>query len=89
MKTLFVTSTCDYCGKTLVALGIGKRLQADGFKVGYMKSLGRYTTRVDDTVIDSDAALMREVLKLDDPLELISPAIMTQDIIVQAYDGED
>ena len=89
MKTLFVTSTCDYCGKTLVALGIGRRLQADGFKVGYMKSLGRYPTRVDDTVIDSDADLMREVLKLDDPLELISPAIMTQDIIARAYAGED
>ena len=89
MKTIFITSTCDYCGKTLVALGLGKRLQADGFKVGYMKSLGRYPTRVNDTVIDSDAALMCEVLELDDPLESISPAIMTQDVIARAYDGED
>ena len=89
MKTLFITSTCDYCGKTLVALGIGRRLQTDGFRVGYMKSLGRYPTRVNDTVIDSDAALMQGVLGLDDPLEFISPAIMTQDIIARAYDGED
>ena len=89
MKTVFITSTHDYCGKTLVALGLGKRFQADGLKVGYMKSLGRYPVRVNNTVIDSDAALMREVLELDDPLELISPAIMTQDIIAQAYDGAD
>ena len=89
MKTLFITSACDYCGKTLVALGLGKRLQADGFRVGYMKSLGRYPTTVNDTVIDSDAALMCEVLGLDDPLEFISPAIMTQDIIARAYNGEE
>jgi BioD-like phosphotransacetylase family protein len=89
MKTLFITSTCDYCGKTLVALGLGKRLQADGFKVGYIKSLGRYPTRMNDTVIDSDAALMYEVLGLADPLEFVSPAIMTQDIIARAYDGEN
>ena len=89
MKTIFVTSTCDYCGKTLVALGMGKRLQADGFKVGYMKFLGRYPTMVDNILVDSDAVLMREVLELDDPMEFISPAIMTQDIIARAYDGEN
>lgn len=89
MKTIFVTSVCDYCGKTLVALGMGKKLQADGFKVGYIKSLGRYPTTVKGTVIDSDAALMYEVLNLSDSLELVSPAIVTQDIIAQAYSGED
>lgn len=88
MKTLFITSTCDYCGKTMVALGLGKRLQADGYKVGYMKSLGRYPTSVDGKVIDSDAALMYEILELDDPMEYVSPAIMTQDVIAQAYNGE-
>ena len=88
MKTLFITSTSDYCGKTMVALGLGKRLQADGLKVGYMKSLGRYPVLVDGNPVDSDATLMYEVLKLDDPMEFVSPAIMTQDIIAQAYSGE-
>lgn len=89
MKTLFITSVCDYCGKTLVALGLGKKLQAEGFKVGYMKSLGRYATTVNEKLIDSDAALMCDVFQLNDPLEYISPAIMTQDNLAQAYDGVD
>jgi len=89
MKTLFITSTCDYCGKTLVALGLSKRLQADGFRVGYMKSLGRFPTTINGVVVDSDAAFMYEILGLDDPLEFVSPAIMTQDVIAQAYNGED
>lgn len=89
MKTLFITSTSDYSGKTLLALGLGKKLQADGFKVGYIKPFGRYPTTVNDTVIDSDAALMHEVLELGDPLELISPVVVTQDLIAQVYDGEE
>jgi len=89
MKTLLIASISDYSGKTLVALGLGKRLQADGFKVGYMKPLGKYPTTVNDTVVDSDAAFIHEVLGLDDPLEYVSPVIMTQDIINRAYSGED
>ncbi len=88
MKTLLVASIYDYSGKTLVALGVGKRLQADGFKLGYMKALGSYPVMINDKPVDSDAAFMCEVFGLDDPPELISPVIMTQDIIVQAYKGE-
>jgi len=89
MKTLFITSTCDYCGKTLVALGLGKRLQTDGFKVGYIKSLGRHPSTFNGKTVDSDAALLYEVLGLKDPLEFVSPVIMTQDVIAQAYAGEE
>ncbi len=89
VKTLLITSIYDYSGKTMVALGVAKRLQADGFKVGYMKALGRYPTTLNDTVVDSDAAFMYEVLELDDPLEFISPVIITQDIMARAYGGED
>jgi len=89
MKTLFITSTSDYCGKTLVALGLGKRFQADGFKVGYMKALGVYPSTMNGVVVDSDAALVYDVLELHDSPEFISPIIMTQDLIVLAYSGED
>ena len=89
MKTLFITSTREYCGKTLVALGLGKKLQADGFKVGYMKTLGMFPTTMDGMVIDSDASVVYEVLGLKDAPELMSPVIMTQDMIVQAYGGDD
>lgn len=89
MKALFVTSTCDYCGKTLMAIGLGKRLQADGFKVGYMKALGIYPTTINGVVIDSDASLVLDVLGLKDPPEFISPVVMTQDMIALAYSGQD
>ena len=39
MKSLYVTSTNQYSGKTAVCLALGKRFQADGYKVGYLKPL--------------------------------------------------
>lgn len=89
MKTLVIASIYDYSGKTMIALGIGKRLQADGFKVTYMKPLGKYPVTVNGTVVDSDAAFMYDVLGLDDPLEFVSPVIMTKELIAHAYRGED
>lgn len=89
MKTLFITSTCNYCGKTLLALGIGKKLQSDGFKLGYMKTLGKFPTTMNGIIMDSDASVVCDVLGLKDSPENISPVIMTQDMIVQAYNGDD
>jgi len=89
MKTLFITSTCEYCGKTLTALGIGKKLQADGFKVGFMKMLGKFPTTMGGEIIDSDATIACDVLGLNDSAEDMSPVIVTQDMIAQAYEGDD
>ena len=54
-----------------------------------MKPLGSHPVKIDDKTIDSDAALICDVLGLDDPMELVSPIIITQDLIAQAYAGED
>jgi len=88
MKTLLIASIYDYSGKTLVALGVGKRLQADGFKISYMKSLGKYPVMVNGIEVDNDVAFMYDILGLDDPPELLSPVMMTQSIITRAYRGE-
>lgn len=89
MRTLFITSTTEYSGKTLMVLGLGKRLQADGYKIGYMKVLGKNPTTVSGVVVDSDASVVRDVLSLNDPPKLTCPVLITQDMIAKAYEGED
>ena len=54
-----------------------------------MKPLGKYPVTIDGKVVDSDAGFMYEVLELKDPLELVSPVMMTQEMIAHAYRGED
>jgi len=89
MKTLIIASIYDHSGKTMMALGVGKRLQMDGFKIGYMKPMGNYPSTMGNTVVDSDAAFVCDVLELDDPPRFVSPIIVTQDIITRAYRGEE
>ena len=39
MKALYVTSLHAFSGKTAVCLALGRRLQKDGYRVGYFKPL--------------------------------------------------
>ena len=39
MITLYITSTTPYAGKSALCVGLGKRFQRDGYKVGYMRPL--------------------------------------------------
>ena len=88
MVPLYIGSTAGYSGKNLVTMGIGARLKRDGLRIGYFKPLGTHPARVGDTITDEGARYIYEVLKLDDPLELICPVVMTHDLQMTGY-GRD
>jgi len=85
MVSLYVGSTCEYSGKTLVCIGLGKRFQSDGISVAYFKPLGRLPVRVGKVLTDQDGVAMEEILGLRDPLDLVCPVVLTQDLTIQAY----
>lgn len=77
MKSLYVTSVERYSGKTATCLGLGRRLQKDGFKVGYLKPLSLQPWMVEGKIADEDAAFVKEVLNLDAPVWELSPVVVT------------
>jgi BioD-like phosphotransacetylase family protein len=84
MRTLYITSTDDYAGKTALAIGLGKHLQRDGYVVGYMKP---FTTRAEQaegqaTVQDTD--FLRQELGLSESREDIMPLALTPKRIEEA-----
>jgi len=85
MISLYVGSTSEYSGKTLVCIGLGKKFQSDGISVSYFKPLGRLPVRVGKLLTDQDAVSMQEILGLQDPLDLVCPVVLTQDLAIQAY----
>ncbi|MFQ5456148.1 MAG: phosphotransacetylase family protein [Nitrospirota bacterium] len=89
MTVLYIASTNPYSGKSLIILGLGLRLKEDGLKIGYMKPLGKLPSIAGDKVIDEDAMFMKETLELDEPIEYISPFVLTQDLFTQALKGEN
>ncbi|NLH09294.1 MAG: phosphotransacetylase family protein [Chloroflexi bacterium] len=77
MKAIYITSIENFSGKTAVLLGVGKRLQAEGYKVGYLKPLSYEATQVGGRVVDEDATFVKNVLALDkDPRDL-APVVIT------------
>ncbi|MBN1105273.1 MAG: AAA family ATPase, partial [Deltaproteobacteria bacterium] len=73
MNFLFVGSTGDYAGHTLVTWAITSRLQERGYKVGFVKPFGTHPVQRDGTWTDHDALLFKEALNLPESLSQICP----------------
>src|SRR4030065_822904 len=89
MKTLYIGSINEFSGKGMIAMVLAMRLKAEGYKVGYMKPLGKCTSSCDGIPEDEDAVLMREAPGLDDALNDLCPVTMTQDIFIKSLRGAD
>lgn len=85
---LYVASTFEYAGKTLVALALAKLWGRDGVSVGYVKPLGKIPVVVGGGVVDEDACFLANELGLPGPPEAVCPVVITQDLVMAAYRGE-
>jgi BioD-like phosphotransacetylase family protein len=88
MKSLYVTSVERYSGKTAVCLALGKRFQADGYRVNYLKPLSLQPWRVADKIADEDAAFAKEVLGLAAEPWDISPVVVTSEFLREYLSGK-
>jgi BioD-like phosphotransacetylase family protein len=79
MKALYITSVEAYSGKTALCLGLGKRLQGDGYKIGYLKPMSTQPWRTPQgELTDEDAVFVRSMLGLDVPTAALCPVVVTQ-----------
>jgi hypothetical protein len=81
MKSLYVTSVERYSGKTAVCLGLGKRFQADGYKVGYLKPLSLQPWMAGGHIADEDAAFVKQILELPSEAWELSPVVLTPEML--------
>jgi len=90
MKALYVSSIEPYSGKTAVCLALGKQLQADGHKFGYLKPVSTQPWRSPQgKLADEDAAFVQRALGLgNDPSDL-SPVIVTQSMLSKLLTEKD
>lgn len=86
MVPIFIVSSKSYSGKTFIALGLAMKLMELGYKVGYIKPIGKTPFKKGNDLFDADAVFMKEVLSLKEPLDVISPFVLsyeTQNLILQ------
>jgi BioD-like phosphotransacetylase family protein len=78
MNALYITSVEPYSGKTAVCLTLGRYLQADGYKVGYLKPVSTQPWRTPEgKLADEDAVFVHSMLGLDGDPTAASPVIIT------------
>jgi BioD-like phosphotransacetylase family protein len=70
---IYVVSTSGFSGKTAFCLGLTMKFKSLGYRIGYFKPIGTELTRWGVKAADEDAVLMKEVLQLDFPIEVINP----------------
>jgi len=88
MKALYVTSLHTFSGKTALCLGLGRRFQADGLTVGYLKPLSTHPWKVAGRVADEDADFVRRTLGLsEDACDMVS-VVLDQELLLQELVGE-
>ncbi len=88
MKALYVTSVEHYIGKTGLCLALGKQMQADGHRVGYLKPVSTQPWRTPDGALaDEDAAFVQKVLGLETPLPDLAPVIVTSSFLRERLKG--
>ena len=80
MVALYVVSAEEAAGKTAICAGLGKFLQGNGKKVGFLKPVGERSGA------DGDAAFLKRVLGLPEAVETLCPPANDAGKIRTAYD---
>lgn len=78
MKALYITSIEPFSGKTAVCLALGRRLQQEGYEVGYFKPLSTQLWEpVPGRALDEDADFIRRTLELEESTEELVGVLLT------------
>jgi BioD-like phosphotransacetylase family protein len=88
MVPVYIVSTRSYSGKTFVALGLALVLMEQGYDVGYIKPMGKTPVKKGRRVFDADAVFIKEALSLPDPLQSISPFVLTYETQHLLFQGK-
>lgn len=88
-KTIYVTSTQDFSGKSALCAGLIRRLQQDGLTVGYMKPVSTTARPVGSEAVDEDAQFMKSHCGLTDAVETMVPVVLTDQTVAAVLAGDE
>lgn len=89
MIPIFIISNRAFTGKNFFALGLALTLKEKGYKIGYIRPLGRIPFKKGDEIFDEEAVFIKEMLSLEEPLSVISPFVFTYETQYKLFEGSD
>lgn len=88
MPFLFIGSTGDRAGHSILTWAVARALRNRGFRVGFFKPFGTHPVQEQDVRSDADAFLFKKVLDLEIPFEHVCPYPSAEDIPVSRTSEE-
>jgi BioD-like phosphotransacetylase family protein len=88
MIPIFVASNTGFAGRTFLSLGLALKLRDMDYKVGIMQPFGTVPVKSGKDVYDADALFFKEMLELEEPLNVISPFVMSYEEQTLLYQGK-
>ena len=87
LKNLYIAATSQHVGKTTSTLGLASSFKKAGLNTGYCKPVGQQHIEINGSVIDKDAVLFTDLLKLEIIPEIHSPVIIGKGATVTYLDN--
>lgn len=77
VKSIYVVSTEELAGKSLVVISLALKAKSIGKKVGYFKPIGIGSSlTAQGDVVDEDVEMMKQILKLEESPDIICPIML-------------
>jgi uncharacterized protein len=89
MRRILIVSTEEHSGKSLLALGLGRALQARDLRLAYMKPISYEVSYATGEPLDRDAASIRSLLALEDDLHDMAPVPLEGPFLREAVESGD
>ena len=86
-KSIYVTSTQNFSGKSAICVGLIGRFRSHGLKTGYMKPLSTSAGMLGEKTTDEDAVFVKATFNLADPVKAMAPAILNSRVIENILKG--
>lgn len=88
-KSIYVTSTQTFSGKSALCVGMLSRFRQDGFKIGYMKPVCPARCQiVGDRIVDEDTYFVKHMFGLTDAYEDMSPVLLNEQQVLSVLSGD-
>ena len=88
MKALYITSLHRFSGKTAICAALGRRLQREGYKVGYFKPVSAYPWEpIPGRAHDEDADFVRRILELKESVDDMVGVVLTPSLVQEMRCG--
>ena len=88
METVLVISAETFSGKSAICISLGQSMRRHGYRIGYMKPLSMRVRRAEQGAYDEDAAFCKQVFEMQEPLDQISPLVLTPRLFEKMLQGE-